>query len=80
MKWYRVIILLTAAFLFSSCAAFKPSRELEIPPAEKATEIRSLLSALQSKNDSLKNFKGIGKIKVWRNGIIQADQRVAWIG
>lgn len=80
MNWYRVIILLTAAFLFSSCAYFKPSTELEFIPAEKATEIRSLLSALQSKNDTLINFKGIGKIKVWKNGIIQADQRVAWIG
>lgn len=80
MKWYRVIILLTAAFLFSSCAVFKPSKELEIIPAEKATEVRDLLSALQSKNDTLKNFKGIGKIKVWQNGIIQIDQRLAWIG
>jgi hypothetical protein len=79
MKWYRTIILLTAAFLFSSCAFFKPSKELEIIPAEKATEIRSLLSALQLKNDTLKNFKGIGKIKVWKNGSIQVDQRVAWI-
>ncbi|MGD8881049.1 MAG: hypothetical protein PVI82_04115 [Desulfobacterales bacterium] len=80
MNWYRVIILLNAAFLFSNCAYFKPSKELEFIPAEKATEIRSLLSALQSKNDTLINFKGIGKIKVWKNGIIQVKQRVAWIG
>jgi hypothetical protein len=80
MKWYRVIILLTAAFLFSSCALFKPSKELEIIPAEKAPEVRNLLSVIQSKNDTLKNFKGIGKIKVWQNGIIKVDQRVAWIG
>ena len=80
MKWYRVILLLTAAFLFSSCALFKPSKELEIIPAEKATEVRNLLSALQSRNDTLKNFKGIGKINVWQNGLIKVDQRVAWIG
>jgi len=80
MKWYRVIILLTAAFLFSNCAFFKPSKELETIPAEKASEVRNLLSVIQSKNDTLKNFKGIGKIKVWKNGSIQADQRVAWIG
>ena len=80
MKWYRVIILLTAAFLFSSCALFKPSKELEIIPAEKTTEVRNLLSVLQSQNDTLKNFKGVGKINVWKNGIIQIDQRVAWIG
>jgi outer membrane lipoprotein-sorting protein len=80
MKWYHVIILLTAALLFSSCAVFKPSKELEIIPAERAAEVRDLLAALQSKNNTLKNFKGIGKIKVWQNGIIQVDQRVAWIG
>ena len=80
MKWYRVTILLTVVSLFSGCAVFKPSKELEITPAEKATEISDLLAALQSKNDTLKNFKGIGKIKVWQNGIIQVDQRVAWIG
>jgi hypothetical protein len=80
MKWFPVVILLTAAFLFSSCAVFKPSKELEIIPVEKTIEVRNLLSALQSKNDTLKNFKGIGKIKVWQNGSIQVDQRVAWIG
>ncbi len=80
MKWYRVIILLAAAFLFSSCAVFKPSKELEITPAAKTTEIRNLLSTLQTKNDTLKNFKGIGKIKIWQNGIIKVDQRLAWIG
>jgi len=80
MKWYRVIILLAAALSLSSCAVFKPSRELEIIPPEKATEVRNLLSALQSKNNSLKNFKGIGKISVWQNGVIRVDQRVAWIG
>ncbi len=80
MKWYRVIILLTAAFLFSSCAVFLPSKELEIIPPEKASEVRDLLSTLQSKNDTLKSFKGIGKIKVWQNGIIQVNQRVAWMG
>ena len=80
MKRYRVIILLIAAFLFSSCTLFKPSKDLEIIPSEKATQVRNLISALQSKNDTLKNFKGIGKINVWKNGIIQIDQRVAWIG
>ena len=80
MKWYRFIILLTAVFLTISCAFFKPSKELEITPAAKATEIRNLLSALQTKNDTLKNFKGIGRIKLWKNGNLQVDQRVAWIG
>lgn len=80
MKWYRFIILLTTVFLIASCALFKPSKELEITPAAKATEIRNLLSTLQTKNDTLKTFKGIGKIRLGQNGHIQVDQRVAWIG
>jgi hypothetical protein len=80
MKWYRFIILLTTVFLITSCAFYKPSKELEITPASKATEIRNLLSTLQTKNDTLKTFKGIGKIKLGQNGNIQVDQRLAWIG
>jgi hypothetical protein len=80
MKWYRFIFLLTAVFLITSCAFFKPSKELEITPAAKAAEIRNLLTILQTKNDTLKSFKGIGKIQIWQNGNLQIDQRVAWIG
>ena len=80
MKWYRFILLLTTVFLITSCAIFKPSTELEITPAAKATEIRNLLTTLQTKNDTLKTFKGIGKIRLRQNGNIQVDQRVAWIG
>jgi len=57
-----------------------PPRDLEITPAENINEIRTLLSALRTANASLKNFKGIGNIKVWHRGNLQLDQRVAWIG
>ena len=80
MKWYRIIIPLAAALLFSSCAVFRPARELEITPAEKVHEVRDLLSVLKTQNDSLSNFKGIGQIKLKQNGLLQLDQRVAWIG
>jgi hypothetical protein len=80
MKWHRIVIPLAAALLFASCAVFRPVRELEITPAEKVHEVRDLLSFLKTKNDSLRNFKGIGQIKVRQNGILQFDQRVAWIG
>ncbi len=80
MKWYRIIIPLIAAFFISGCAVFKPTRELEISPAEKANKVRDLLSVLSTKNDSLKNFKGIGNIQIRQNGRLKLDQRVAWIG
>ena len=80
MKWYRIIPHLVVAVLLIGCAAFRPARELEIIPADKVNEVRDLLSALRTKNDSLRNFKGIGNIKLSQNGRFYLDQRVAWIG
>ena len=80
MKWSRIIIPLIIAFFISGCAVFRPVRELEIIPSEKANQVRGLLSVLKTKNDSLKNFKGIGNIQVRQNGSLKLDQRVAWIG
>jgi hypothetical protein len=80
MKWYRIIIPLIAALFISGCAVFQPTRELEITPAEKANQVRDLLSVIQTQNDSLKNFKGIGNIQIRQNSSLQLDQRVAWIG
>ena len=80
MKWSRIIIPLIIAFFISGCAVFRPVRELEITPSEKANQVRDLLSVLKTKNDSLKNFKGIGNIQVRQNGSLKLDQRVAWIG
>lgn len=80
MKWSRIIIPLITALFISGCAVFRPAREVEITPAEKVNQIRDLLSVLKTKNDSLKNFKGIGNIQIRQNGRLQLDQRVAWIG
>jgi len=80
MKWYRIIIPLITALFISSCAVFRPARELEITPAEKVNKVRDLLSVLKTKNNSLRNFKGIGNIQIMQNGRLQLDQRVAWIG
>jgi hypothetical protein len=80
MKWYRIIPYLVVSVLLIGCAAFRPARELEITPADKANEVRDLLSALRTKNDSLRNFKGIGNIKLSQKGRFYLDQRVAWIG
>jgi hypothetical protein len=80
MKWYRITIPLIAAFFISGCAVLRPARELEITPAEKVNQVRYLLSVIQTQNDSLKNFKGIGNIQIRQNSSLQLDQRVAWIG
>jgi hypothetical protein len=55
-----------------------------VPPEpeefEKAAEAQRILSALSDQNHMLKNFKGIGKMKVWHEEKLQFDERVAWIG
>jgi hypothetical protein len=79
MKWYRIITPLIAALFISGCAVFRPARELEITPADKVNQVRDLLSVLKTKNDSLKNFKGIGNIQIRQNGRLQLDQRLVWI-
>jgi hypothetical protein len=80
MKWYQVIVPLVAASFITSCAVFRAAPELEITPAEKAGMVRDLLSALKVQNNSLRNFKGIGNIRIRQNGHMLLDQRVAWIG
>jgi hypothetical protein len=80
MKWYRIIPHLFAVALLISCAVFKPAGKLEISPADKVSEVRDLLSVLRTENDSLRNFKGIGQIKISQKGRFYLDQRVAWIG
>lgn len=80
MKWYWIIIPLIAAILISGCAVFRPARELEITPAEKANQVRDLISVLKTQNDSLRNFKGIGNIQIRQNDRFVLDERLAWIG
>jgi hypothetical protein len=47
---------------------------------EKDLVTQNLISTLEAQNNQLKNFKGIGTIKVWKHGKVQIDERVAWIG
>jgi hypothetical protein len=79
MKCYRVISHLVAVVLLTGCAFFRPAPELEITPADKADEVRDLISALRTQNNTLRNFKGIGTIRLSQKGRPYLDQRVAWI-
>ena len=78
MKLISLIFSLVAvSFLFSSCASLTG----RIP--EKSAdhvEAVNLLSSLNTKNQNLKAFKGIGRIKLWHNNNPGIDERVAWAG
>jgi hypothetical protein len=80
MKWYRIIPALILACLMSSCAAIRPSKEMTVTPVQRTDQVRDLLATLRTQNDALLNFKGIGNIAIRQNGLLQFDQRVAWIG
>jgi len=78
MKLISLIFpLVAASFLFSSCTSLTG----RIP--EKSAdhvEAVNLLSSLNTKNQNLKTFKGIGRIKLWHNNNPGIDERVAWAG
>ncbi len=78
------VILLTIVFaFFVGCSSITTglSREKQEPPdAAARAEAQALLSNLSSHNAKLKNYKGIGKIKVWQKGRLKIDEKLAWIG
>ena len=78
MKFLTLIFSLVAAsFFFSSCASLTGRI-----PEKSADHIEAvnLLSSLNTKNQNLKAFKGIGRIKLWHNNSPGIDERVAWAG
>jgi len=76
MKPYCYFILLIVFCFTSSCSTlFHSLREQE----KNQIEAQCLLLALKNRNNSLKSFKGIGKIKLWDKNISHAV-RVAWLG
>ncbi len=73
------MILVLMAVLLSGCGSL--FRKVSDPEELSAmAEARMVLLTLVSQNDKLASFKGIGKIKVWQNGKIRIDERIAWIG
>jgi hypothetical protein len=79
----QLLLFIFIATLFSACTSItatlsgKTAEELD---EANLAEAKHLLQSLENKNSNLKNFKGIGKIKVWNNDQIQIDERLAWLG
>ncbi|MDY6791235.1 MAG: hypothetical protein SWH54_08205 [Thermodesulfobacteriota bacterium] len=78
MKFTPLIFSLAAAcLLFSSCTSLTVS----IPEkSADQVEAANLLSSLNTKNQNLKTFKGIGSIRLWQNDNPGIHERVAWAG
>ncbi|HWR90999.1 MAG TPA: DUF4292 domain-containing protein [Desulfobacterales bacterium] len=68
-----------AGLIPAGCAT-GPSPADAPSPGVDSTEARAVLERLQQTNEKLKNFKGVGRLTVKRDGKIQMDERLAWIG
>ncbi len=76
LKLSVFFIFLTAAIFISACVGitkkgYEKSGDLG--------EAENILSGIQNKNNNLKTFKGIGKIRIW-NKNLSHTVRVAWLG
>jgi hypothetical protein len=78
-----LIFLFSLSLPLFACTAIKTGLSDASPPEGdplKIAKVRMILAMLESRNESLQNFKGIGNIKVFKDGKIRINQRVAWIG
>ena len=76
MKPGVCLLIFVTVFLFSSCALL--TKRAPVMPSDP--ESRELAIRLENLNGEIKTFKGIGKIKLWADGKVQFNERVAWAG
>jgi hypothetical protein len=74
-----VWVLMLAASLTAGCATRSGIEETPASAVDSA-EALAILDRLQQTNDGLKTFKGVGRLTVRKEGKVQMDDRVAWIG
>lgn len=69
--------------LCAGCSSITAGRSLETQDtlnSEALVQAQAALLTLNQQNAGLENFKGTGKIKVWQQGRLKLDERIAWIG
>ncbi|MEJ5360217.1 MAG: hypothetical protein WHT06_16265 [Desulfobacterales bacterium] len=80
----RSVLLAAAAFALSACAALQERPEpFPGPPLTDPAVLReaeAVLAAIRKTNETLVTCKGIGRLTVRREGRVQMDDRIAWIG
>lgn len=70
------IVLLSFCLLAAGCTGFRLRPE---PEPVASPEAQAILSGLMEKNQGLKTFKGLGKIRIWDETKLQTA-KVAWAG
>jgi len=74
------ILLLLIMLAFAAGCSSQSRRTADALDAAARAEAQALLATLSNQNKALKNFKGIGQIRVRQNGKLIIDERVLWIG
>jgi hypothetical protein len=73
--WVSILVGLVPA----GCATLPETAETP-PAAVDSAEARGVVERLRQTNAKLRNFKGIGRMTIKKDGKVQMDERVAWIG
>ena len=74
----NMMCLFSAVLLISGCGSLVRQPE-DSPESAARAQAQVVISILRSQNHKLKNFKGIGKIKVRQNQATRIDERIAWV-
>jgi hypothetical protein len=82
-----IALLLFSGFYLQACgylrAGGRASPTVDLSPLELAVardEARKQLAILDNTNNGLNTFKGVGKIRLWRDDNVQIAERVVWAG
>lgn len=76
-------LILAAALLAAGCAVLpepRPTPDAAAGPEADSAEALALLEAIRKANEPLKTFKGIGRLTIRKEGKLQLDGRMAWVG
>jgi hypothetical protein len=77
-----MMAIIGALLLAAGCSGLGTSvsrpPEVSLEPAARA-QVQLVISNLSAQNRRLKNFKGLGKIRVRQNQTTRIDERIAWI-
>jgi hypothetical protein len=65
--------------LIAGCGSLGTGISQKPENAAARAEAQMVISNLRNQNRGLRNFKGIGKIKIDQNQITRIDERIAWI-
>jgi hypothetical protein len=82
-RWAATAACLLAAVTLSGCATLPGPETAPAPAVAEApgrAEALSIIETLQKRNERLKSFKGVGRLTVRKDGKVQMDERIAWVG